>query len=101
MEFILLHRPTGPLPLENVKASIEITKKVTELVPNGKPIASYVARSQALVVCIWDAPNAEDLMPLCEQLNLIGINTEIIPADKMEVAISKMEKAVAQAIKRK
>jgi molybdenum cofactor biosynthesis enzyme len=101
MEFILLHRPTGPLPLENVKATIELAKKVNELIPNGKPIAKYVARSQALVVSIVDVPNAEDLMPFCEQLNLLGINTEIIPADKMEVAIPKMENAVAQATKRK
>lgn len=93
MEFILLHRPVGVLPLENMKAYSELGKKILS---RGKSI-SYVARSQALIVCIVDVPNAEDLMPVCEQMNFLGINTEVIPVEKAEVAGAKWEKALAEA----
>jgi len=95
MEFILLHRPRGPLPPENAKAYLELGKKILS---GGKGI-SYVARSESLVVCIVGVPNAENLMPVLEQMNLLGINTDVIPVDKTEVAIPKMEKALAEAAK--
>jgi len=98
MEFILLHRPRGLLAPENMKASMEIGKKIKELY-GGKPMLSYVARSEMLIVCIVDVPNAENLMPVCEQMNFLGWNTEVIPVDKAEVAIPKMEKALAEAAK--
>jgi hypothetical protein len=100
MEFVLLHRPISYLPLENMKASAELAKKARELFPGIKPIARYVARSESLVVCIVDVPNVENLVSFCEQMNLLGVNTEIIPVEKMEVAIPKMEKALAEAAKR-
>lgn len=104
MEFILIHRPIGPLPPEFMKAGIEFAKKLLEkpeeLVPGGKLIAAYGARCESLVVCIWDVPNAENLIPAFEQLNLLGWNTEVIPAEKMEVSIPKFEKALAEAAKK-
>lgn len=104
MEFILIHRLIGPLPPEITKAAIEFAKKLLEkpgeLVPGGKLIAAYGARCESLAVCIWDVPNAENLMLAFEQLSLLGWNTEVIPAEKMEVAIPKLEKALAEAAKK-
>ena len=98
MEVVLLHKAIGLLPPEMLAASIEIGKKVAakpeELVPGGKLIASYFARSLSLVVCIWEVPNLEALMPMVEQLNMLGWNTEIIPVEKTEVHLEKVEKAL-------
>jgi len=104
MEVIIIHRPRGPLPPEISMAAVQLAKKVIakpeELVPGGKPIAIYAARCQELVVCIWDVPNVENLVPVSEQLSYLGWDTEIIPAEKMSDAIPKYEKALAEAMKK-
>jgi len=103
MEFILIHRPRGPLPLEISKQVAEFGKKINmtpgEVVPGGKLLASYHARCEDAVFCIWDVPNAENLMPALEQLTLLGYDTQVIPAEKVSDAIPKWEKALAEASK--
>jgi hypothetical protein len=100
MEFILIHRPRGPLPPELIKASLEFGKNVEKMVPGGKLLSSYSARSQTAIFCIWSVPNAEMLMPVTEQMSYMAWDTEVIPAEKTTDAIPKMEKALAQAMKK-
>jgi hypothetical protein len=52
-----------------------------------------------LVVYIWDAPNAESLMPIIKQLMPIGFDTDIIPAEKVSDTIPKCEKFLVKAVK--
>ena len=98
MEVLLIHRLNGVVPPEMMAASLEIGKKLNfkpeELVPGGKLIAAYSARALSMVVCLWEVPNVEALMPPLEQMNMLGWNTETIPVEKMEVAIPKFEKAL-------
>ena len=98
MEVLLIHKPAGLLPPELMAASLEIGKKLEanpgEIVPGGKMIASYSARGLSMIVCIWEVPNMEALMPLEEQMNMLGWETDTIPVEKMEVAIPKFEKAL-------
>jgi len=98
MEVLLIHKLIGVVPPEMMAASIEIGKKLTfnpgELVPGGKLIAGYGARALSMVVCLWEVPSVEALMPTLEQMNMLGWDTDIIPVDKMEVVITKLEKAL-------
>lgn len=100
MEFILIHKPLGPLPPENLAAALEFVKKIVEdpakVVEGGKVIAAYNGRGQWLQVCIWDAPSVEALLPLVEGMTGMGFNTEVIPAEKVEAAIPKWEKGLAE-----
>ena len=98
MEVLLIHRLNGVVPPEMMAAGLEIGKKLTfnpeGLVPEGKVIASYSARALSMVVCLWEVPSMEALMPTLEQMNMHGWNTDTIPVEKMEVAIPKFEKAL-------
>ena len=98
MDVLLIHKPMGMLPPESWAASLEIGKKLQAnpeaLVPGGKSIASYGARALSMIVCIWEVPSIEVLMPLTEQMNMIGWNTDIIPVETMEVGLAKAEKAL-------
>ena len=98
MEYILIHRPRGLIPPEIWKTIVELTKKLNEkpeeIVPGGKIMAAYTARCKAFVVCIWDVPSAESLMPAFEQLSDLGVDTEIIPAEKVSDALLKWEKTL-------
>jgi len=98
MEVIFLHRPIGVLTPEMMKAGVDagkqILEKPTEFVPGGKIIAVYYARAQWLIVCIWEVPDMEAIMPFLEQMRIFGWNTEVIPAEKGEVAIDKIAKAL-------
>ena len=100
MDVVLIHRPRGLCPPEMMKGQIELVKKLfektEELVPGGKIIAAYHARCQGLTVCIWEVPSTDNLVPVFEQMSNLGLDTEIIPADKVEVAIAKWEKAMAE-----
>lgn len=95
MEFVLLHRMIGAPTPESLKGIIEVSKKAEELVPQGKLIASYGFIAKAGGLCIWEVPSVEALVPLVSQLRNLGMETEVIPAEKMEEAIPKMEKALA------
>jgi hypothetical protein len=82
-----------------MKAGVELDKKILAqreaMVPGGKPIASYYARDLWRIFCIWKVPSLEAMMPLGEQLKMLGSDTDIIPVDEAEVAIPKIEKAMA------
>lgn len=97
MEVLLIHRPIGVLPREWGAASMDIGKKILakpgELVPGGKLIAAYGARALHKMFCTWEVPSMEALMPLLEQMKVLGWDTDTIPVEKMEVALPKVEKA--------
>jgi len=63
-------------------------------VPGGKLIAAYGARALSMVVCLWEVPSMEALVPVLEQMNMLGWDTDTIPVEKMEVALPKFEKAL-------
>jgi hypothetical protein len=96
MEVVLIHKPVGSIPPDMQKPIIDYTKnlgaKPESVVPGGKIIGSYYALGAWLTVCIWDVPHIDALTPLLEQLRFLGMNTEVIPVERMEVAIEKMEK---------
>jgi hypothetical protein len=98
MEVLLIHKMMGVVPPEMMAASLEIGKEVItnpgEIVPGGKLIASYSARGLSMIICIWEVPSMEALMPLEEQMNMFGWETDTIPVEKMEVALPKFEKAL-------
>ncbi len=98
MEVLLIHKPAGLLPPELMAASLEIGKSLIvnpgEIVPGGKLVASYSARGLSMIVCIWEVPSMEVLMPLEEQMNMLGWETDTIPVEKMEAALPKFEKAL-------
>ncbi len=100
MEFILMHRPQGPLLPDMYKESLEIGKNIEKMVPGGKLIASLTARAESLIVCFWEAPNVDVFMPVLEKMNMLAWNTTVIPAQKMEDAIPKYEKAIEEAMKK-
>jgi len=98
MEVILIHRPVGMIPPEmatmGIQAARDVLSKPSEVVPGGKLIASYYARAQWLVVCVWEVTDLEALMPFLEGMRLQGWNTEVIPAEKGKVAVGKLAKAL-------
>ena len=98
MEVLLIHKPIGMLPPESWAALTEIGKKLDtnpgELVPGGKLIAAYAARALSMIICLWEVPSVDALMPTLEQMNMLGVDTDIIPVEKMEVSISKFEHAL-------
>ncbi|MBA7687027.1 hypothetical protein ES703_95487 [subsurface metagenome] len=98
MEVLLIHKLIGVVPPEMMAASIDIGKKLVakpgEFVPGGKLIAAYGARALSMIVCLWEVPSMEALMPVLEQMNMLGWDTDTIPVEKMEVALPKFEKAL-------
>ena len=98
MEVLLIHTPIGMLSPEMWAAALDMGKKMEanpgEIVPGGKLLASYGARAQSMVVCIWEVPSMEALMPALEQMSMMGWDTDTIPVEKMEVAVPKVEKAL-------
>ncbi len=104
MEVLVIHKMIGLVPPEMMAASLEIAEKVTtkpsEIVPGGKLIASYSARALHTGVCLWEVPGVEALMPMCEQMSMLGWDTDMIPVEKMEVALPKLKKSL-QAMRAK
>lgn len=96
----MIHRQLGPVPAEMMKKTMEIGKQLdadpSKFVPGGKLIASYKACGQSLIVCIWEVPTVEALIPLLEQMNFMEWETEVIPAEKMATFLPKAEKLLAQ-----
>ena len=99
MTFIMVHKPLGVLPPEMMATGLEMGKKIAAnpeaVVPGGKCICSYYACSQWLIFCVWESPKLEILLPLTEQMKMVGWNTEIIPVDETGVALQKIEAAMA------
>ena len=95
MEVLLIHKPMGLLPPEAWTAIMEMAKKAEanagELVPGAKLMASYSARALSTIVCLWEVPSVEAMMPALEQLNMLGLETDIIPVEKTSVSSPKFE----------
>jgi len=104
MEFVLIHKPISLMPPEMMAAGLDMAKKIEakpeEMVPGGKAIASYYARTLWRIFCIWEVPSIEALLPLAEQLKMLGWDTDIIPVDKPKVAIQKIEMAMQASMKK-
>jgi len=102
MEVLLLHRPKGILPPELMKAVMEVAKQILTKGPlgGGKLIASYAARNQMLIICLIDTPSMDSVIPTCERLMMMGVDTEIIPVEKSADASPKFEKALAEMLKK-
>jgi hypothetical protein len=98
MEYILIHKPVGALPPEAMKFTLDMAKKLganpLAMVPGAKLESSYYAIGAQAVYCIWDTPNMEALAPLLRNMSIGGWNTDVIPVEKAEVAIPKIEKAM-------
>jgi hypothetical protein len=101
MEYILIHTPNNNLTPQTMQAMVEMGKQVGanpgKFVPGGKILASYSAKAKMFIVCIWEAPSIDALMPTMEQMSMMGFNTEVIPAEKLEVKLDKIAKALAAA----
>ncbi len=97
MEFVLVHRPIGMLAPESMKPTLETAKKMCAnpqaFVPGGKVIASYYAIGEPTIYCIWDVSSFDALAPMLRNMSLVGWSTQVIPAEKAEIAIPKLEKA--------
>ena len=105
MEFIVIHKPISIMPPDMITASIELTRKTLakpeEVVPGGKLIASYQDRCKPFVVCIWDALDVESLMPFIEQMSMLGWDNEVILAEKLEVGVERIAKALEAKMAKK
>jgi hypothetical protein len=82
-------------------AAIDYAKNILstpgKIVPGGKLIASYATLNDMMLVCIWDVPTLDALTLLVEQLNFLMTSTEIYPAVKADIFMSKFEMALKQA----
>lgn len=100
MKYLVIHRQLGPVPTEMYKKMIETAKQFvadpSKFVPEGKQIASYKAIGQSMVVCIWDVPSMDALIPFWEQMNFFEWETEVIPVEKMSDFLPKAEKMFAE-----
>ena len=98
MEFVLMHKPIGMMPPEAMKPTLDMAKQLCAnpqaFVAGGKIVASYYAIAAQEIFCIWDVPSFEALAPMLRNMSLSGWNSEVIPAEKAEVALPKLEKAM-------
>ena len=101
MEYILIHTANNNLTKETMPALVELGKKVAadpgQFVPGAKMLVAYAAQAKMFMACIWEAPSIDALMPALEQMANMGFDTEVIPADKLEVKMDKLSKAMAAA----
>ena len=99
MEYILVHTPNGNLTPQTMPALIEMGKQVAakpeQFVPGAKMLTAYASQAKMFMVCIWEAPSIDVIMPALEQMSMMGFDTEVIPADKLEVKMDKLAKALA------
>ena len=100
MEVLLVHKTVGVLPPEMMKTGMEMGRKLIakpeEFVPRGKILYSVAALNSWMLVCLWDVPSVDVLVPVTEQMKMVGWDTDIIPVEKTEVWLSKLEKAQAK-----
>jgi hypothetical protein len=99
MEFILIHTPNSNLTPQSMPALIEMGKQVSanpeQFVPGAKMLAAYSAQAKMFMVCFWEAPSIDAIMPSLEQMSMMGFDTEVIPADKLSVKMEKLAKAMS------
>jgi hypothetical protein len=101
MEYILIHTPNNNLTPQTMLAVVEMGKKLGakpgQFVPGGKLLASYAAKAKMFIVCLWEVSSIDALIPTLEQMSMMGFNTEVIPAEKLEVKLDKLAKALSAA----
>lgn len=104
MEYILIHTPNSNFSKETMPALIEMGKQVSanpeKLVPGAKMLAAYAAQAKMFMVCLWEAPSIDVIMPALAQMSMMGFDTEVIPADKLGVKMDKLAKAMAEMAKK-
>ena len=100
MEYLLVHKMMGPLPVEVQRKIVEVTKRRKEIASGAKEICSYKPIGQAGAICIWEAPSIAALQPLLDQLSNLGVLTEITPLEKSDTALEKWEKALEHMCKK-
>jgi hypothetical protein len=100
VEVVLIHKTVGVLPPDMMKTGVEMGKKMVakpgEFVPKGKLKSTLAALNNWMIICFWDVPSLDVLMPAVEQMKMVGWNTDIIPVETAEVWLSKLEKAQAK-----
>ena len=98
MQYMFLHTMGSTMTQESMLASVEMGKKLIakpeDYAPGAKLQAVYAGRARGIIFCLWDAPDLEILMPACEQMHLLGWDTEVVPIEKMEVHLEKFAKAM-------
>ncbi len=50
-----------------------------------------------VIFCIWDSPTVDSLTPVLGSMMVAGWQTEVIPVEKIEDALPKLEKAYQDA----
>jgi hypothetical protein len=100
MEYVLIHKPIGLLPPEAMKLTFENAKNLmantNAFVPGGKCTASYMALGEQVIFCNWDVPQIEALTNLLRQMSIAGWNTEVIPVERTDTALPKIEKMMQE-----
>jgi hypothetical protein len=99
MEYILIHKGRGIFTPEMLMPMMEKSRQLAAnpgaFVPEGKLVGSWVARNRALIVCIWDVPNVENLSGLVEMLEMGGWDTEINLSESFQAHIERTAKTMA------
>ena len=100
MEVVLIHKTVGVLPPDMMKTGAEMGKQICtnpgQFVPNGKLTSSVAALNSYTVICLWEVPSLDALLPVMEGMKNAGWVTDIIPVEQSLVWISKLEKALTK-----
>jgi hypothetical protein len=100
VEYVLIHKPIGLLPPEVMKLTFENAKKLMAntdaFVPGGKCTSSYMALGEQVIFCNWDVPRIEAFTNLLRQMSIAGWNTEVIPVERADAALPKIEKMMQE-----
>ena len=97
MEFILIHKMRDPdifiRDLDLWKKALTYFQhcldKPEDTVAGGKLAAAYVGRVENLMVHIWEAPNAEALVPHLGQMFMLGFDTDLVLAESSHAHLKK------------
>ncbi len=81
--------------------ALEIVKNRERIAQGAKELASYSPIGYQGAICIMETDKFENLVPLLNALSGVGVDTEIIPVEKSEVALKKWEEGVKEAMKKK
>jgi hypothetical protein len=99
MEYILIHTARGIFTPEMLMPMMEQSKAMAAnpaaFVPGGKLVGSWAARNKALMVCVWDVPNVENLSGLVEMMEFGGWDTDINLAETFQAHLERIGKVMA------
>ncbi len=99
MKYILIHTLVpGITSPKGLRKAIDLVKEIasdpSSIVPGGKLLLSYNATNKWMQICVWEAPSAESFTRMFESLKSIGVSTEIIPVEDIDIAMSKWERMI-------